>query len=68
MITYAIFFLAGLIFLFNPCSDPAIRMEEYEERIGGPYSNLNYRPLLNRFVPVNFILKRAIFVYVCWYV
>jgi hypothetical protein len=57
-----------VFFIFLPCPDPALRMKKHEERVGAIYKNINYDKLLNRLVPMVFILKRVAFALGCWYI
>jgi hypothetical protein len=68
MITYGIFFVAKVYFLYWPFPNPALRMEKYEARVGAIYQDLKYKEgCVKRLVPLIFVLKRAAFAYNCWY-
>jgi hypothetical protein len=67
-VTFGIFLIGLVAFMFLPCPDPELRMTKFKDRLGGIYSNIDYSKWLNRLLPLCFVLKRVVFAVGCWYI
>jgi hypothetical protein len=68
IVTQGLFLIIFIFFVFLPWPDPALRMKKHEERVGAIYTNIDYNKVLNRLIPMIFILKRIAFAVGCWYI
>jgi hypothetical protein len=67
-ISFGLFLICLVVFMFLPCPDPEQRMTRFKAKVGGVYSNIDYSKWGNRLVPLFFVLKRVAFAVGCWYI